>query len=250
MNISFEGQCVLVTGGSRGIGKSVAEAFLENGAAQVVVTGKSETVPEWIDNHREGAGGALRYFSLDLSNENWPDQFSGLMESVARIDVCINNAGINSIHNIYEFPIDKLREILRVNLEAPIAISGMVSKTMIERSYGRIINIASIFGVVSRGMRSAYTASKAGLIGTTRTLSIELARHNVLVNAVSPGFIKTELTSRVLGEDGIREMESRIPMARLGEVNEIANVVLFLSSRQNSYISGENVVVDGGFIGE
>lgn len=247
MNVCFDNKKILVTGGSRGIGKEIALAFLSAGNCNLVITGKSENAPEWMESFPSSN---LRYHQLDLSEKNWLGSFKKLVEELEGFDVCINNAGINSVHPVSEFPQEKIQEILSVNLEAPILITGVLSKYMAKNQYGRIVNIASIFGVVSKAHRSAYTASKAGLIGVTKTMALDLAPSNILVNAVSPGFIETDLTRQVLGESGIQEMTKRIPQGRLGRPTEIANYILFLASDFNTYMTGQNIVVDGGFVSE
>ncbi|PLA75533.1 SDR family oxidoreductase [Hydrogenovibrio sp. SC-1] len=249
MLISFRDQKVLVTGGSRGIGKQIALLFIESGCNQIVVTGQSKSIPDWITSFQKKSI-EIQYHSMDLATTGWEDSFRKLVDEYDGFDVCVNNAGINSIHHLSEFPVDKIQEILKVNLQSPIIISGIVSKKMEKKQYGRIVNIASIFGVVSKEKRSAYTASKSGLIGVTKTMALDLASSKVLVNAVSPGFIETELTERVLGEEGIAEMKQRIPLNRLGKPQEIANYVLFLASDKNTYMTGQNITVDGGFVCE
>jgi len=246
VQINFDGQRVLVTGGSRGIGKEIALAFLNAGNCGVVITGKSDKSPEWINEFV----GRVEYLPLDLSSDGWINQLEKEIENRDAFDVCVNNAGINSIHLLPEFPAEKVDEILRVNLHAPIVISGIIARKMQTKQYGRIVNISSIFGVVTKSMRSAYTASKSGLIGVTKTMALDLAKDNILVNAVSPGFIDTQLTRDVLGEEGMKEMAARVPMGRLGDVKEIAIQVVFLSSGLNTYMTGQNVIVDGGFVCE
>lgn len=249
MLLSFEEKKVLVTGGSRGIGKEIALHFLESGCRRVVVTGRSESAPDWIQDFNDDSR-KIQYYSMDLSSSDWEVPFEKFVNEYGGFDVCVNNAGINSVHYLSDFPVGKIQEILLVNLQAPIVISGIVAKKMKQKQYGRIVNIASIFGVISKEGRSAYTASKAGLIGVTKTMALDLAPSNVLVNAISPGFIETDLTRRVLGDKGITEMQKRIPLSRLGQSTEIANYVLFLASNKNTYMTGQNMIVDGGFVSE
>lgn len=248
MQINFDEKKILVTGGSRGIGKEIALAFLLSGNCTVTITGKSDEPPSWLDGIKQKE--RIDYYPLDLSSSEWKVKFEKMVNLKNGFDICVNNAGINSVHHLSEFPQNKLQEILAVNLEAPIIISGIVAKGMAKKKYGRIVNIASIFGVVSKEKRSAYTASKAGLIGVTKTMAIDLSNDNILVNSISPGFIETDLTRKILGELGIKEVQARIPLNRLGLPEEIANYVLFLSSEKNSYMTGQNIIVDGGFVNE
>jgi len=240
MNIRFDNKKVLVTGGTRGIGKAIAEEFQKNGAF-VVVTGTSETTPHDLEEN-------INYESLVIyQNTDWDKKVDAIVEKYNGFDICINNAGINKVNKIYETNKDDIDNILLTNLNAPIYITSAISKKMIENKYGYIINIASIFGVVSKTGRTPYTASKAGLIGVTKTMAIDLGEHNIFVNSVSPGFVDTELTRRVLGEDGMEEMKSKVPLKKLAQVTDIVPIVLFLSSDLNTYITGQNIVVDGGF---
>lgn len=240
MYINFDNKKVLVTGGTRGIGREIAKKFEENGA-EVVITGTADTVPDWINNT------TLIYERLDLLSDNWRTDFDSLCDRHSAFDVCINNAGINKVASIENMdPVD-LDTILQANLNAPIYIASKVAKAMIERRSGAIINIASIFGVVTKAGRNPYTASKSGLIGVTKTIAVDLAPYGITVNAVSPGFVDTELTRHVLGQDGIEEMQKKIPMNRLASVQDIVPAILFLCSEHNTYITGQNLVIDGGF---
>lgn len=246
MKINFHEKSVLVTGGTKGIGKSIAEAFFDSGAASINITGRSDSPPNWISS--VDFGGKIKYNQIDFSANNWEIKFNEMMDCSGGFDCCVNNAGINFVHDITGFPQQEMKEIIRVNLEAPLVATGLVAKKMKERGYGRIVNIASIFGVVSKEKRSVYTATKSGLIGATKTMALDFLDANVLVNAVSPGFIETSLTRRVLGDDGMIEMSKKIPLRRLGQPEEVAKAVLFLCSSENTYITGHNLVIDGGFV--
>ena len=129
----------------------------------------------------------------------------------------------------------------------PFVLTREISKIMKKNKYGRIVNIASIFGVISREKRAAYSSTKSGLIGLTKATAHDLAKDNILVNSISPGFIDTELTKNILGEKSMKEISSSIPLKRLGDPDEIAKLVLFLTSDQNTYITGENIIIDGGY---
>jgi len=189
-----------------------------------------------------------RYYVADFTNAESMKSFIEAIDAYQRIDVCINNAGINRINFIDETLIEDWKDILSVNLEAPFLLTRAVSQIMKKNRYGRIINIASIFGVISKAKRSIYTATKFGLRGLTVTSAIELAPYNVLVNSISPGFVQTELTKKILSVEEMKNIASQIPIGRFAEPDEISRVVLFLASSLNTYLTGQNIVVDGGFV--
>jgi len=241
MNIKFKNQKVLVTGGTRGIGQKIAQEFSDHGA-DVVITGTKDIAPNWIEDTSK-----ITYEKLEISTNDWHKDITHIIEKYKGFDICINNAGINKVSKINELEKDDLDRILLTNLNAPIYIASKVSKEMIKNRHGYIINIGSIFGTVSKQARNPYTASKAGLIGATKTMAIDLGEYGVLVNSVSPGFVDTELTRKVLGEKGMKEMSERIPLKRLAKVDDIVPTILFLCSEYNTYITGQNITVDGGF---
>jgi 3-oxoacyl-[acyl-carrier protein] reductase len=240
MNLTFRDQVVLVTGGTRGIGKALAIGFANEGA-NVIITGKAIERPEWIEVYEN-----IVYEKLDFLDEHYDKQIKSVINKYSRLDVCINNAGTNAINPIDQVKLEDVEQILQVNLHAPLRIVTYVAQKMKEQNYGRIINIASIFGVITKEQRSVYTASKSGLIGTTKTMAIDLALYNILVNSLSPGFVKTDLTRQVLGEEGMKKMEKSVPLGRLAEVEDMVAPTLFLASQANSYLTGQNIVVDGG----
>ncbi len=163
------------------------------------------------------------------------------------ISVLINNAGINKIGAISEYDVDDFNRIQHVNVTAPFVLCKAAIPSMQRRQFGRIVNITSIFSVVSKPGRSAYSASKSGLLGLTRALALEVAADNILINCVAPGIVDTELTHSVLGDPGIAELRSLVPMGRLATSDEIAKYIRFLASEENTYMTGQNLVVDGGF---
>ena len=159
----------------------------------------------------------------------------------------VNNAGVNKINPIDEIAEEDWDWINAVNLRGPFLITKMLAKKMKEQKSGRVVNISSIFGVVSKEKRATYSTTKWGLIGLTKAIALDLAPHNILVNVVSPGFVDTELTRRILGDKGIDELVGKIPQQRLANSEEISKTVLFLASEHNTYITGQNIIVDGGF---
>jgi 3-oxoacyl-[acyl-carrier protein] reductase len=222
--ISFKGKKVLITGGTRGIGAQLVKDFKSLGA-DVVFTGTSE---------------------LDFLDSKSVSSFLKKVGDTP-FDVCINNAGINEVGPFCETSEDSWEDILKVNLTGAFRVCREVGKSMIDRHWGRIVNVASIWSHKSCIGRAAYSASKFGLRGLTQAMAAEFASKGVLVNSVSPGFTRTTLTESILGQRGISEVEDKIPIGRLASPKEISNVVLFLSSEYNTYISGQDIVVDGGF---
>ena len=240
MNIDFTNKTVLVTGGTRGIGASIVRHF-ENLNAEVIATGANK------DQLHKSINRRVKYHYLDLKNEKSISDFITYISQRKRIDVLINNAGMNKIDPIEKIKDEDWHNIYNINLYGPFVLTREISKIMKKNKYGRIVNIASIFGVISREKRAAYSSTKAGLIGLTKATAHDLAKDNILVNSISPGFINTELTKNILGEKSMKEISSSIPLKRLGDPDEIAKLVLFLTSDQNTYITGENIIIDGGY---
>ena len=250
MEITYKNQTALITGGTRGIGAEIVKAIAAaNGIA--IFTGTSKFQPQWLDSEsKKYDTSRFKYYQLELGTDRWENQIDNIISENDNISVCINNAGINKISEIDEIDTDDLRKILEINLLAPIVITAKISKIMKHNQYGRIVNVSSIFGISSKIGRSSYSASKAGLIGQTKTAALELAGSNILVNAICPGFTRTDLTEQILGEEGIKEISKTIPLGRLAEPHEIASAILFLASNLNTYITGQTLIADGGFLAQ
>jgi 3-oxoacyl-[acyl-carrier protein] reductase len=237
MDMSFEGKRVLVTGGTRGIGESISQHFLELGA-ETHVTGTSVNPPDYFSDN-------LNYHFLDFSNAK---SVEGFLESVSKtnsFDILVNNAGVNKISAFTKIEEADFEFIQAVNIGGPFKLTQRIVESMPDG--GRVVNVASIWGVVSKKGRVSYSTSKAALLGFTRGLSIDLAHRNILVNAVSPGFVDTELTRASLKPDVLESLLSEVPLGRLGRPREISKIVLFLCSDLNTFITGQNIVADGGF---
>ena len=216
---------VLVTGGSRGIGKSIVELYREHGYV-VEAPGRSE---------------------LDLAAPASVETFlDRVRASGIGYDIVVNDAGVNLINEIDKVNDCDLEEMLSVNLLSPIRLLRGLVPHMKEKHFGRIVNIGSIWGVISKPGRSIYSATKHGLHGISTTLALELAPYGILVNTVAPGQTMTELTVRNNPGDAIKKMEEDIPVGRLAQPVEIAKAVLWLGSEENTYITGQQIVVDGG----
>jgi 3-oxoacyl-[acyl-carrier protein] reductase len=234
--LNFEGKFVIITGATRGIGKSIAELYLSLGA-KVLITGRS---PEYIGNDD------FLYHPLDNSSLTSVNEFINHLNSFKKIDVFVNNAGINRISRIECISTCDFDEVIDVNLKAPFYLCQAVAKKMMAYG-GKILNIASIWSVITREGRTSYICSKSGLTGLTRGLATDLAKYNILVNSISPGFIGTELTYQSLSEKEIDNLCDQIPIGRLASPTEIANHAIFMTSDLNTYMTGQNIIVDGGY---
>ena len=243
MNLNFKNKTVIITGGTRGIGKSLVKIFNDVGA-NVIITGTKKYNSVNFDLLKNNS--RIQYNQLDYLSEKSVKQFIHLVRDLDRVDVLINNAGVNKIDNISEISVDDWDWINTINLKGPFLLTQAVSENMKKQESGKIINIASIFSVISKVKRAVYSATKWGLVGFTKAVALELAPFNIQVNAVSPGFVDTDLTRNILGLENMKQLEETIPQGRLANPDEIANVVLFLCSDQNTYITGQNIVVDGG----
>lgn len=248
MKIDFEGQVVLVTGATRGIGRQIADDFADLGA-KLILTGTNEDEIKTLNRGiEELEKPKKKYYYVNFLDAKSTEKFLDELRNHSRIDVCVNNAGINRIDYIDETKTKDWDDIIAVNLKAPFLVIREISKIMKKNGYGRIVNIGSIFGSISREKRSIYSTSKFGLRGLTVAVSNELAQYNVLVNTVSPGFVLTDLTKSILSKKEMEELAEQIPARRLATPDEISKTVLFLASGLNTYISGQNIIVDGGYV--
>lgn len=237
----------IVTGGSTGLGKATSLLLAAEGA-KVVIADIQDDLGAAAAEEIKASGGSAHYFHMDVTSEENVEQVcADVFKSLGSIDILVNNAGINKLSSGQEVTDADLYETLQVNLAAPLWLIRALSPRMVENNYGRIINISSVWSVVSKQRRVTYSMSKAGLNALTRSLAVELAPHNVLVNAVAPGFVNTELTSQNNSLEEIEAISRLIPMGRLAEPAEIAELVFFLCSERNSYITGQTLLVDGGF---
>lgn len=244
IKIDLAGKTALITGATRGIGKAIAEKLFEAGASVLLTGTKAEEIDSLnAENNEE----RIEYLQADFSSEDSTNSFLSQIESINAIDILINNAGINIIDINTETSTEDFDLTSEINLKAPYLLCREVSKKMKKQGYGRIVNITSIWSVITRPGRSIYTTTKWGLVGLTKALSVELAEHNILVNAVGPGFTLTELTTSTNTPEELEKISNMIPIGRMAMPEEIANLVLFLSSNLNTYLTGQNIVIDGGY---
>ena len=246
MAIDFTGKTILVTGATRGIGKQIADdlAMLN---AQLILTGTHPDQILELNNYAKSRNLNTTYYCVDLLNKESLDIFIEKLSDHPKIDGLVNNAGINRLNYINDIVEHDWDEMIAVNLSAPFRLLKAISKKMIAHQFGRIINIASIFSKISKEKRSAYSATKFGLHGLTVGVSNDLARHNILVNTLSPGFVMTDLTRKNLTTTEMEQLANQVPAKRLADVKDISNVAVFLLSEMNTYLTGQNIVVDGGF---
>jgi 3-oxoacyl-[acyl-carrier protein] reductase len=226
----------VVTGATRGIGYAIAERLLKDGL-EVIVTGTKK-------NGKYPAGSS--YYQVDFLDEDSTNKFINFLKK-QQINILVNNAGINKISEFSSIDIEDFDRILRINLRAPFQICQAVIPYMEKIKWGRIVNLTSVFGNISKEYRAAYSSSKFGLDGMTVALAAEVSEKGILANSVGPGVIDTDMTREVLGDSGINKLKGQIPMKRLGQVSEIASLVSWLVSNENTYMTGQNLMIDGGF---
>ncbi len=239
------GQVALVTGASQGIGRAVALELARNGAQVACVARSEEKLAQTVQAIRQ-AGGTAEAFACDVRER---DDVEKTVEQVVqlwqRLDILVNNAGITRDTLLPRMTDEEWDEVLETNLRGAFLFARAVSRHMMRARYGRIINMTSVSGLIGNPGQTNYSASKAGLIGLTRSLSRELASRQITINAVAPGFIESDMT-RTLSPTLLEEAKKRIPVRRLGTPEDVAAAVLFLASPAAAYITGHVLVVDGG----
>lgn len=246
--IKEEKKVVLVTGGTRGIGKKTAEKFAKNGYNVIINYVSDNTDVEKITKEFNEIGSECLIVKADVSKKADVDNLIKMaIEKFKKIDVLVNNAGITKDNLLMRMTEEEFDKVIEINLKGTFLVTKAVSKYMIKNRSGSIINLSSVVGVSGNAGQSNYSASKAGIIGFTKSIAKELASRNIRANAVAPGFIKTDMTN-VLQESVKENIYNQIPLKRMGEAEEVADLIYFLGSEQSKYITGQVINVDGGMV--
>ncbi len=248
LTVDLSGQVALVTGASQGLGRAIAETLAAAGATVALVArsaGKLADVAAGIG----ATGGKAEAFACDVRDAASIQQtVDDVVARLGRLDVLVNNAGVTRDTLLPRMSDEEWDDVLTTNLRGPFLFMRAASRPMMQQRYGRIVNVASVSGLIGNPGQTNYSASKAGLVGLTRTAAKELAGRKITVNAVAPGFIASDMTA-ALGPALLDEVKKRVPAKRLGEAWEIAEAVLFLAAPSSGYITAQTLVVDGGLIG-
>lgn len=244
--MDFGGKVVLVTGGSRGIGRACALAFGKRGATVVLSYAGNEAAASEAVGLIHQAGGKAKAVKFDVADSSaCAEAVDSIVKEFGKLDVLVNNAGVAIDGLVMRVKDDDWDKTLDTNLKGAFALIRAVSRPMMKAKGGAIINLTSIVGESGNAGQAAYSASKAGLIGLTKSVAKELASRNIRVNAVSPGFIDTDMTAKI-PEETRKQMLAGIPLGKLGSPEDIANAVVFLASDSAAYITGEVLKVNGG----
>lgn len=246
MELSLEGKTALVTGGSRGIGRSIALTLADLGADVAITYARSADAANEVKEEIESKGSRAKALQADaVSYEQAEDVIAEIIEDWDKLDILVNNAGITRDNLILRMNEEQWDQVIDTNLKSIFNYSKAVAKPMMRNRGGSIINISSVVGLSGNAGQSNYAASKAGIVGFTKSYAKELASRNIRANVVAPGYITTEMTGE-LDDDILEGIQDETPLGRPGEAEEVAHVVAFLASELSSYITGEIIRVDGG----
>ncbi len=245
MESRLQGRTALVTGASQGIGAAIAKRLARDGAKVIVAARNADKLATLV-GEIEAAGGRAFALTLDVAQpETLPERLKTLPEEFAGVDILVNNAGITADNLLMRMSLDDWERVLRTNLTGAFALTKELVRGMMKKRWGRVISVSSVVGLMGNAGQANYAASKAGLIGFSKSVARELGSRNLTVNVVAPGYIETAMTD-ALPEANRAELAGQIALKRLGHVDDIAGVVAFLASDEAGYITGETINVSGG----
>jgi 3-oxoacyl-[acyl-carrier protein] reductase len=244
----LENKTVLITGASRGIGKGIATVFAEHGANVVFTYSSSVDAANALETELQALGVQAKGYQSNAADfEQAQELVENVLADFSTIDVLINNAGITKDNLLMRISEEDFDKVIEVNLKSVFNLTKAVQRTMLKQRHGSIINMSSVVGVKGNAGQSNYAASKAGIIGFSKSVALELGSRNIRCNVIAPGFIETEMTAQ-LSEDVVAGWRAGIPLKRGGTPNDVANTCVFLASDLSSYITGQVINVDGGML--
>ena len=242
----LKGKVAVITGGTRGIGNAIAKKYAENGANLAVIATKDNEKAQGAIEELKKNGTDVKLYLCDIKNA---DQVASVSEAILAdfggVDIVVNNAGITRDNLLPGMSIADIDDVIDINLKGTMYVTRSFIRNFIKRKGGNVINISSVVGLMGNKGQANYAASKAGIVGFTKTVAKEYGRKNIRCNAIAPGYIATEMTAQ-LSEAQTEELKKQLPLARLGKPEDIAELALFIASEKSSYITGEVIKVDGG----
>ena len=244
----LEGKVAIVTGASRGIGKAIAQQFIAQGAKVAFTYRSSAEAAAALEQELSAGGGTVKGFQSDAASMTDAERLVGeVVEAFGTVDIVINNAGITDDTLLMRMTEEQWDRVVSVNLKSCFNLTKAVMRTMLKARSGSIVNISSVVGVQGNAGQANYAASKAGILGFTKSVALELGSRNIRCNAIAPGFIETEMTAK-LDADTVQGWRDAIPLKRGGTPEDVANLCVFLTSDMSAYITGQTLNVDGGMI--
>ena len=245
----LENKIAIVTGGARGIGEAIAIKFAEHGAhvAFTYVSDNSANKAAIVEKRLQGIGVKSKAFKSNAGDfKQCEEMVNQVIKDFGTVDICVNNAGISKDNLLLRMTAEQWDEVMQVNLKGVFNMTKQVIKPMMKAKTGSIINMSSIIGIMGNAGQSSYAASKAGIIGFTKSVAKELGSRNIRCNAIAPGFVETDMTSYLKEGESAEKYKASIPLGRFGTGEDIANVCLFLASDLSAYVTGQVITTDGG----
>lgn len=244
----LEGKTAIITGASRGIGRGIAQVFAKHGANVAFTYSASATAAKELEDELSAMGIKAKGYQSNAADFNEAQKLADdVLADFGAIDILINNAGITKDNLLMRISEEDFDKVIEVNLKSVFNMTKAVQKTMLKQRHGSIINMSSVVGIKGNAGQTNYAASKAGVIGFTKSVALELGSRNIRCNAIAPGFIETEMTEK-LGADVVKGWTENIPLKRGGSPEDVANACVFLASDMSAYVTGQTLNVDGGML--